>query len=167
MTYKIDQAEVPVTQVWHILGGIRVVVDNVIITKMTNVENDDGYYGNFLFFDVDCIISGIPELMNGNQIICEFNEIFCSFHFKPEGDDILFSIRYQPDQPEAEGYNRLFPGEGKGYPIPKKSLLIAIVGMGKRFLKEVLEINSNLEYSEEVIAYKKSLDEAEKMVDNF
>ncbi len=159
--YLIETNEKSITDIYDIEGGIKIIADDTVLTKMVDCENDEGYCGNFLFIDIKCLIHHVPELILGKKVTCEIDEEFCEFVFEPKGDFIYFSIKHRPDMPWAAEFDKRYPGEGKGYPLPAKLLLKELVMISMQFINEVLIINRELEGSKEVVSFKNDLAKAE------
>lgn len=165
--YKIDDTS-DIPNLYALEGGIYVEYNNVILTKAINVEDDDGYLGNFLFSEIWGLIDGITDLLNHKKITVYIVEMFMGFSLEPENGQVKFSIiPVDLKGGFADDIINRYPCGMKGCPIPSKLLYNTIIKMGNEFIND-LTINYNqLDQHGEIEAFKNTLKEVEELVDKY
>ncbi|WP_424357943.1 hypothetical protein [Methanocella sp. MCL-LM] len=153
--------EINVKDEWGVLGGFRIVYNDQILTKYVDYQSDEGYHSERIFHDLKVWMRSIKELVVKGSTELGIVDSLTTFKFLLKNDSIYLLI----DAGNTET-NKLYPGEGKGYPIPAKLFLKEIVTLGHRFIDDIAARYKNMD-PVEINNFKKALGEADHYVNEY
>jgi hypothetical protein len=128
-------------------GGLRIVIDSIVITKRENDVGDDGYRGDYIFNHFWSWLDSIPSLLNGQECTSQLLDNPGIFVFSPKGN-VTFIKFCESDNPDGisrviengsevlrtgEYFNRLYPNYPEGIPISTVSLIKEILRVAEDF----------------------------------
>lgn len=158
MEYVISEDKRANTRHWEdIIGALRITYDGVILTKLAEYP-DEGYFGYWIYHDIQVWMRSLKQLISTGEASLGFADDSYYFRFRLENEKVIFL----PDVGNEE-QNKLYPGGGKGYPLPARLFLMESVALGHRFIDEVTSRYKNMDPTE-IKDFKHALDEADHYV---
>jgi len=128
-------------------GGIRVVIEDIVITKRTNDGGDDGYRGDYIFNHFWSLLDSIPSLLNGKEAKIQLMDNPGLFMLCPK-DKFVFIKFWESDNQDGisrviengshvlhtgEYFNRQYPNYPEGTPVSTVSLIKEILRVSEEF----------------------------------
>ncbi|KKG11246.1 MULTISPECIES: hypothetical protein [unclassified Methanosarcina] len=152
---------------WDIEGGLSITINGLILTKRMDDPNDDGFRGDFVFFNLKGWLHSVPKLCFGERCEVELIDSQEIFLFAPKDDFTYFkyfiggmgsvfdvgtgkSIR-------IEEINKRYPNHEDGTPIKTEELVLEIIRLSELFIES---LGPKIEDKSDVISFKQALDDA-------
>ncbi|HII80746.1 MAG TPA: hypothetical protein HA261_10240 [Methanosarcina sp.] len=166
--YCIDNLNsAPFESGWDIEGGLSITQNDLTLTKIIDDPNDDGFRGDFVFFNLKGWLHSVPKLFFGERCEVELIDSQEIFLFAPKDDFTYFkyfiggmgsvfdvgtgkSIR-------IEEINKRYPNHENGTPIKTEELVLEIIRVSELFIES---LGPKIEDKSDVINFKQALDDA-------
>lgn len=149
--------------VLEIEGGLSIEKDGLVLTKRIDDEKDDGFRGDYVFFNLKNWLTSVPKLIINQRCEIIFIESTERFLFRPEGDVIYFKYFIEGMGSLIENENKRYPNYEDGTPIAAKELMPEIINASEKFIETVeLKIKNKsdvIEFKEELLHAKKAYQE--------
>lgn len=132
-------------------GGLRIIVDNVIVTKRENDIGDDGYRGDYIFNHLWSWLDSIPSLLSMQEYTSHLLDNPGCFIFSPKGN-VTFIKFWESDNPDGislviengsqvlrngDFFNRQYPNYPDGIPVSTISLIKEMIRVAEEFYNYV------------------------------
>lgn len=161
MEYIISEDKGDTTRHWEdIIGALRINYNGVILTKLVDYP-DEGYIGYWIYHDIEVWMRSLKQLISDGEASLGFTDDSYYFRFRLENENVIFLI----DVGNAE-QNRLYPGEGKGYPLLTRLFLKESIALGHRFIDDITSRYKNMDLVE-IYEFKQALGEADHYVNEY
>ncbi|WP_424357945.1 hypothetical protein [Methanocella sp. MCL-LM] len=169
INYKIEDSSIKPESVreWYQLnGGIRVIFNDIILTKNVQAPDDEGFIGNYILYEIPEIIEAIPRLIEGQKCMISIEEDMIGISLDLTDGQVYFSIvstqhecRWAIDTTES------YPCGERGCPIPAKIFFAGVIDLGEKFIADVSQRYVNLHnYVKDI---KTTLDYASKVAEDY
>jgi len=139
---------------WEIEGGLSIEKDGLVLTKRIDDEKDDGFRGDYVFFNILDWLSSVPKLLSGQRCKIDLIEEPVAFLFRPDEDVVYFKYFIEGIGSLTENENKRYPNYEDGTPIAAKELIPEIINAGEKFI-ETVELK--IKEKSDVIDFKKKL----------
>lgn len=144
----------------EIEGGLSIEKDGLILTKRIDDEKDNGFRGDYVFFNLKNWLTSVPKLIFRQWCKINFYESTETFLFLPNEDVIYFKYFLEGIGSLTEDENKSYPNYEDGTPIAKKELIPEIINVSEKFI-EIIELK--IKNKSDVIGFKKELLYAKKL----
>ena len=135
-------------------GGVRIVVDGLIITRFEPPGRDEGFRGDFIYSLLSDWLRAIPKMLSRVPHHSELLDEPSAFEFIPRDDGrtyvrFIYLSSYDPRNyrfyddlrdivsPTEEKWNKEYPNYPTGTPVDTVDLVTAILDVGERFYADI------------------------------
>ena len=168
------------SEIEYVVGGLRICVDGIVITKYQNDPADPGFRYDSLYYLILGILRSIPShLLKNEPVVCRFIDSIEGFVFSPEGDQTRVKFRHLWDPSSTvleeengirnpitvEEVNKRYPDYPDGTLVPTRDLIDALIGVSEKFVQYLKE--NVHDQNDELDELTMALDEAKESVRNF
>ncbi|NOR59809.1 MAG: hypothetical protein GQ469_04140 [Methanosarcinales archaeon] len=127
---------------WEIEGGLSIEKHGLVLTKRDDDEKDDGFRGDYVYFNLFDWLTSVPKLLSGQRCKIDFYDSTETFIFRPDGDVIYFKYNIEGIGSLTENENKRYPNHEDGTPINTNELVLEIITISEKFLA-ILELKIN------------------------
>ncbi len=145
---------------WDIEGGLSIEKDDLVLTKRIDDEKDDGFRGDYVFFNILHWLSSVPELLSGQRCKIDLLEEPVAFLFLPIDKMIYFKYFIEGIGSLTENENKRYPNYEDGTPIATEDLISEIINVSENFIKTV---EKKVQKKSDIIEFQKELLHAKKV----
>lgn len=139
---------------WGLEGGLLIEKNSMILTKRVDDLYDNGYRGDYIFFNLLDWLTSSAKLLSGKVCECQLIDGLETFIFKPVDGLTYFKYLIKGIGQLIEMENRRYPNFKDGTPIITKELVSEIIKVSEKFLKLVeprIKDKSDIEIFKEAI----------------
>ena len=167
-------------------GGIRIVIDGIVVTRSEAPERDEGFRGDFIYSLLSSWLDTIPKMLSHVPHHSDFLDEPSAFEFIPRDDGRTYvrffhlssqdprNYRFYDDlhdivSPTDEEWNKKYPNYPTGTPVDTVDLVNAILDVGERFYADIASrtfVCGTGPEASGVSEFKKVLDTAKEYVKN-
>jgi hypothetical protein len=167
-------------------GGVRIVVDGLIVTRFEVPGRDEGFRGDFIYSLLSDWLRAIPKMLSRVPHHSDFLDEPSAFEFIPRDDGRTYvrffyfssydprNYRFYDDlhdivSPTDEEWNKKYPNYPTGTPVDTVDLVNAILDVGERFYADIASRTFVCGTGPEapgVPEFKETLDTAKEYVQN-
>lgn len=141
----------------YVESGIRIMINDVIITKISGNESDDGFRGENIVSVLAGWASAVPDILSGRYYRSLFFDTTETIDFTPK-NDVIYIRYWDPEKPECDGpdleahrrynedagsFNRMYPNYPEGTPVSSDVLVNEIIRVCEEFLAFITPYDKN------------------------
>lgn len=130
------------------------------MTKRVDDEKDDGFRGDYVYFNLFDWLTSVPKLLSGQRCKIYFYESTEAFLFRPDEDMIYFKYFIEGIGSLTENENKRYPNYEDGTPIATKELIPEIINASEKFIETV---QVKIKKKSDVIDFKNELRHAKEV----
>lgn len=119
---------------WGIEGGLLIEKNGIILTKRVDDPYDNGYRGDYIFYNLFDWLTSLPKLISGKACECQLIDSVETFIFKPKDELTCFKYFIEGMGQLVERENYRYPNHEDGTPMKTNELVLEIVEVSEKFL---------------------------------
>ena len=149
---------------WEIEGGLSIIKDGLILTKRIDDNDDDGFRGDYVYFNLYDWLTSVPKLLSGQRCKIDFYESVVAFLFRPDGDVTYFKYFIEGMGQLVENENKRYPNHEDGTPINTKELVLEIIKTSEELL---LLLEPKIKDKSDIEGFKEAISDAREAYESF
>ncbi|WP_094229147.1 hypothetical protein [Methanolobus psychrotolerans] len=163
--YCIDNLDsAPFKDEWDIEGRLSITKDSVTLTKRIDDSDDDGFRGDYIFYNLERWVDSVPKICNGERCKLYFIDSQEIFMFIPKGEITCFKYYTEGIGQLVERENKRYPNHEEGIPLKTDELVLEIIRVSELFIDSV---GPKIKDKSDIIRFKQSLKEAREAYDQY
>jgi hypothetical protein len=171
--YCIDNlSSAPFEDEWDIEGGLFISKDDIVLTKEMDNLNDDGFRGDYVFFNLERWVDSVPKLFHGEECRLGLIDSQETFLFAPKGEFTYFKYviggsghlydSVERKQISVEDVNKRYPDYEEGTPLKTDELVLEIIRVSELFIDT---LGPKIKDKSDVIRFNQALEDAREAYD--
>lgn len=149
---------------WDAEGGLLIKKNDTILTKRIDDPNDDGFRGDYVFFNLMDWLTSTLELLEDKKCYCQLINGGGTFFFEPKENFTYFKFYLEGTGHLIEDENKRYPNHEEGTPLKTDELVLEIIRIAELFIDS---LSPKIKDKLDVIRFKQSLEEAREVYDQY